>query len=567
ESRMPMAFLFVLMGEFLLILVDRGIYLSRSLLAKAILQLFVCIGIHLFAFYYLPLVLRGQTVPRLSAPVTVWYICKCVYLYASGLQLRHGYPRYLLRGWLNGQYRLLDDMMFRVYRIIPFVFETISLMDWIFTPTTLTLFEWWKLEEILYNLFINKCRYVGLRKEDRLLGEKKSWLNKLSMGWTLLTGIVLLLWCPLLIVSLSRVSSIPTPPDTVLMSFKVSSEELWQISTNVDDIRPVSSAQFEMLENQFNTVGYRPKDVYVVTLRPESRRMWAITPPSRIELQKVLGEKEPCPLTVEITVQKYFTGGSTAKRDDTVYGSFQDVLKVHSEARYNLSTAVGFDSNTTSDIDLQTIIPMAVYVPGAGKINSVSTNRSFYANATLRLVNNAEDSGGPNHEWWELRQTSYLKDLIDNPSAQGLYRREIRRHIQTPFWRDGHPHSRFTDIEDDGRIEIITFNEPVDSGALSAIANLGIVGIFVSIVTVAGRFLRMAVTDMQNRIMYEDMLNVDVLLLLVGDIKMCRELGNLYLEEVLYRHLIEIYRDPHVLKIWTDPRLAVQVTDRERHRQ
>eukprot|EP01134_Creolimax_fragrantissima_P002582 CFRG2582T1 len=554
ESRMPMAFLFVLLGQFLLILIDRGIYLSKSLFAKAVLQIFVVIAIHGFAFFYLPLVLQGRSAPGLSSPVMAWYICKCVYLYASGLQLRHGYPRYLLKGWLRGLYRQIDDMMFRLYRALPFVFETISLMDWIFTPTTLTLFEWWKLEEIIYNLFINKCRYMGLGKEVRLLGQKKPVVDKIIMGWTLLIGIVLLLWCPLLIVSLSRVSSLQTPPDVVSMSFKVSSEELWQISTNADDIRPISEDQFTSLETEFNTVGYRPKDVYVVTLRPESRRLWAISPPSRVELQKVLGNNEPCPMSIEISVQKYFSGGT--KRDDNVFGSFQDILKVDSPARLNLSAALAFDdTNSTKDIHLPMLLPMAVYIPGAGKISSVKPNREYFANATLRLVNGGDVYGQTNVEWWELRQTMYLQNLSPDPSRTLTPNREDINSRGVRFGMG--KYSPIHVHEDGGRIELITFNEPVDSGALSAIANLGIVGIFVSIVFVAGRFLRMAVTDMQARIMYEDMLNCDVLLLLVSDIKMCRELGNLYLEEVLYRHLIEIYRDPQALKLWTDPRLTI----------
>lgn len=113
---------------------------------------------------------------------------------------------------------------------------------------------------------------------------------------------------------------------------------------------------------------------------------------------------------------------------------------------------------------------------------------------------------------------------------------------------------------------------------------MGVIGIYVSVVLVAGRFLRMAVTDMHFRIMYDDINNCDILLALVNDVKMCREvcaqlwygvasgkvsvdgllrslaaqIGNHYLEEVLYRHLVEVYRDPGLLKLWTNTRLVVK---------
>lgn len=63
----------------------------------------------------------------------------------------------------------------------------------------------------------------------------------------------------------------------------------------------------------------------------------------------------------------------------------------------------------------------------------------------------------------------------------------------------------------------------VSHPASFAYAGMGIIGIYVSIVLVAGRFLRMAVTDMHFRIMYDDINNCDMLLALVNDVKMCRE--------------------------------------------
>lgn len=53
-------------------------------------------------------------------------------------------------------------VMFFLYRSIPFVYEIRSILDWTLTPTTLTLMEWLKFEDIFAELFLVKCRYEYL---------------------------------------------------------------------------------------------------------------------------------------------------------------------------------------------------------------------------------------------------------------------------------------------------------------------------------------------------------------------------------------------------------------------
>lgn len=144
ESRIPISLLVVLMGQFCLLLIDRVVYLTRSLAAKFVLQVLVVLGVllairwawhllvlpcgldriyplikplvdrpqnntviylagvHAYAFYYLPLVLHTHSAGGgVRGPIMLWYLGKAVYMYASGLQVRHGYPRYLLKNFFT----------------------------------------------------------------------------------------------------------------------------------------------------------------------------------------------------------------------------------------------------------------------------------------------------------------------------------------------------------------------------------------------------------------------------------------------------------------------------------
>ena len=78
-------------------------------------------------------------------------------------------------------------------------------------------------------------------------------------------------------------------------------------------------------------------------------------------------------------------------------------------------------------------------------------------------------------------------------------------------------------------------------------ATAGIITLYVTVVLTAGRFLRMFVADQVQRIIHEDLQNVDELLRLCAGIFIARTMGSLYIEEKMYRHLIRIYRSPETI--------------------
>lgn len=95
------------------------------------------------------------------------------------------------------------------------------------------------------------------------------------------------------------------------------------------------------------------------------------------------------------------------------------------------------------------------------------------------------------------------------------------------------------------------------SSTFQFLANYGIVGLYVSVVFVVGKFVRMSVARISQRIMFENLPQVDTLLRLVDAIYLCREVGHLDLEERLYAELILVYRSSEGLMAWTEPELIV----------
>ncbi|KAJ8302541.1 hypothetical protein KUTeg_018937 [Tegillarca granosa] len=78
-----------------------------------------------------------------------------------------------------------------------------------------------------------------------------------------------------------------------------------------------------------------------------------------------------------------------------------------------------------------------------------------------------------------------------------------------------------------------------------------IIGLYVSLVIVVGRFIRVFVTGQSYRVMFEELPNVDNILNLCMDIYMVRESGDFLLEEDLFAKLLFVYRCPEILIKWT----------------
>ena len=48
-------------------------------------------------------------------------------------------------------------VLFTSFQAIPFLLELRSVLDWVCTDTTLTLFHWLKMEDIYANIYVLKC--------------------------------------------------------------------------------------------------------------------------------------------------------------------------------------------------------------------------------------------------------------------------------------------------------------------------------------------------------------------------------------------------------------------------
>ncbi len=85
---------------------------------------------------------------------------------------------------------------------------------------------------------------------------------------------------------------------------------------------------------------------------------------------------------------------------------------------------------------------------------------------------------------------------------------------------------------------------------------LRIIGLYVSVVLVAGRFIRGFISELPGRLVVDEIMNADPLLKLFSDIFLVREIKDFKLEEILVGKLFFIFRSPErLVKLTEDEKI------------
>ncbi|VEN64252.1 unnamed protein product, partial [Callosobruchus maculatus] len=154
DNRVPVLFLFMLILQFMLIIIDRAIYLRKNILAKIIFQFLQIILLHIWLFIVFPIITGSKC--NTVLPPQIYYMVKCFYLLLSAYQIRCGYPTRILGNFLCKGYGYVNMFCFKGFMLVPFLFELRTCMDWMWTETSMTVFDWIKMEDIFAHIYLLK---------------------------------------------------------------------------------------------------------------------------------------------------------------------------------------------------------------------------------------------------------------------------------------------------------------------------------------------------------------------------------------------------------------------------
>ncbi|XP_072013632.1 piezo-type mechanosensitive ion channel component 2-like isoform X2 [Amphiura filiformis] len=518
SNTIPTTFLILLIIQFVLMIVDRGIYLRKSITAKFIFLIVMVIAVHLYFFFILPEI--NQLPFRQNTPAQLWYFFKCIYFALSAFQVRSGYPTRILGNCLCKSYSLPNVFAFMGWRAIPFLLEIRILMDWLWTNTTLTLAHWVIVEDIYGNAYITK----GWRKMEKEYpvprGEPKGKVSKYAQGGGMLLGICLIIWFPLIIISLSNTNSLVNPPSDATVSLQLGGyQPIFTMSAQEQNLQALTKSEYSRLKNKFLTdesrsffAGYKAEDIYKVTIPGESAVTWSISPPSREALMDdLLSDND-----MNVKFRYSFTRESELSPVATVSNEYLFVLSAEKNktVREGLARQLNLTDESSPNVTLFNVFPPYIIVPNEGepdRADDLLPNGEYqYSNVTLVLQSGGIDQLGDGiSEWWSVSE-------------------------------DRKPY-----------LTIYTFNQRVASVLFAPLSGYGIIGLYILIITIVGKFIRTMFSGVSFTIMFTELPNVDRILKLCLDIYLVRECGELALEEDLMAKLIFLYRSPETLIEYT----------------
>jgi hypothetical protein len=93
---------------------------------------------------------------------------------------------------------------------VPFLFELRALMDWMWTDTSMTLWDWLKMDEIFTSIFQLKCERDRESEHPEPSGQKKKPLVKYLIGGGGLFIFTLVTWFPWVIFALGSTVDLPS---------------------------------------------------------------------------------------------------------------------------------------------------------------------------------------------------------------------------------------------------------------------------------------------------------------------------------------------------------------------
>lgn len=488
---------------------------GRNLKMKFWFHLVLVIAVHVLVFWYFPI--NGNMIKngkadcekmynsfkcnnfQINSSLKAFYFLYFMYFVISAYQIKYGAPKSRAGEFvLTKSYNSLSNIVFLIYRGMPFLYEIRTLVDWTFTPTALNLMQWFKFEEIYANLYNTKCDQLEFAEHPR--GHKRKKSEKFFKGCCFLFGIILCILAPLIIFSSLNpiVFSNPLKEISLSVGIETGNSNFYDLSTVsiITTKESVSSSQWN--DENFNEVNELSASdrslMEKIVLSPYSDNYWEASNNSVSSLCNIL--------------------------NTTSSGIFlQAKYKFTREYPNSQQVVYSKDSAKLSYVEIGQLYNVFCNISNP----AISFNKISAFSRVIRLV-----STGTSILPIFITGSDNLKTGID-----------LRYHDLS--------YSKFWEIRSSATHNISLY---VISEKYSPVTfNFSVITFYISVVYLIGKILRMIISGGANNIPLVDMPNPDPFINVCTGIYVSRMNGCLDTEETLYYELIDMLRSPELMKM------------------
>lgn len=503
EDQFPKEFVFILMVIFFLIVLDRVIYLCSIATGKVIFYLFSLV---LFTYSVTEYAWNMDSSHRQAGGLALRaiYLTKAVSLALQAIQIKYGVPHKstLYRQFLTSNISQVNYIGYRLYRALPFLYELRCVLDWSCTTTSLTMYDWLKLEDINASLYLVKCDIVLYRNRHKQ-GEKQTKVTKFCSGICVFLVLICIIWAPMLMYSSGNPTNIANPikDARVQLDIKTSGGRLTLFETTFCEIIPWDNVNTTKNPDPDNfLVTYNKDDIQLICCQPDASTLWLVPDVVLRRFSK----------TIDGEMVIIFTWILTRDRPKG-----KELVKYENPVKYpyvpDPSEIWDVLNGSTNSFRLRSTYPRLFRVTGSGEVRLFDPEKNEVS-ADLVI-----HRGSP--EWWSFHDVNGT----DISGCGGLA----------------------------GPMAIIVSEETPQGFLGDTLSQFSIWSLYITFVLAVGRFIRLQCSDLRMRIPYENLPCCDRLIAICEDIYAARAEGELGVEEVLYWTLIKIYRSPHMLLEYT----------------
>ncbi|CAD8103233.1 unnamed protein product [Paramecium sonneborni] len=538
SQRFSSEVIFVLLVVIAIIITDRALFIMRkvtkdprndrqnqtgndiqkyTLMIKVAIHFILIIVVHYYFFFVIP----QKTNKRFqeSYYLIFAYILVCIYFIISSVQIRYGYPIQKYTQIFTNSHKPANSMAFKIYRMIPFLYELRVIIDWTFTTTALDLIQWFRLEDIFANLYICQA-YQDSRIENHKLGYPRSSSDKCLNGCLYSMFIVFIIILPILIFSTLNpaveINNITNGKFSIKAAFFGQDDKLFFTLFQVNDLEllDIPNEQFKKIQKIYGEIETSWQErMQKVRIKRFSDLEWNLPENYRDQIRNMIKSQE---YQVEIQCEwvfqksdsqggaKSFTGQSIVQAPDTFVNNFGKILAPRAP---------------DAVFDIKVLVPKFLYVGESAETQALR----------LEPVNIREE-------------ISYYQDirLIHKKTSEFVFFELVPNDDSTDLKQIG--------ASSQNRVEFFVLNELAFGSLIGALStNMSIISIYATFVLTIGRFLRFAYDKISTRVMFEEMPETYELFDLCQSIYIARVDGDFFKEEIFYELLIRIYRSPEIL--------------------